>query len=278
MKIEGFERSSDFARAVDRLEEELGQGGDDGSRPDRLVLERITELPEVFQVRGGALSEHHLGDLGAALARRGRLDRVKVWVCGTSIYLVDGHHRLEAYRRHGQKAGMERVEVPVTYVEGSPKAALQAAAGGNTKAKLPMDNRERQNLGWRLVLSRKFSIAEIAEMAAISTGNVSNMRKVMKELGNQAHDQPTWLRALMATKEDQWTPERVDDLMEAEAQGYAARLVKEFSTKLAHRPEVTARALMIHLGERSAEIIHEWRQLAEYDPLVFEEDEDGPMF
>lgn len=133
--------------------------------PRRLQFDQIELCPESFQVRGEALSEHHLNELHRALKRVDDLDPVLVMLLDDTFVLLDGHHRLEAYRR-----SKDRTDIPVTVFQGSVDEAVLTAAKANTQSVLPMDNRQRQNLAWRLVLTSKFSKQQIKAYAGISDG------------------------------------------------------------------------------------------------------------
>ena len=116
----------------------------------RLTLPRgeITPLPALFQPR--QLAEHHLGALQRAIEAGGALEPILVWRAGTRTFLLDGHHRIEAYGRAGFTS-----EIPVRFFEGDAVAALVEAGKANSRAKLPMDTQERMNFEvvpvWRAV-------------------------------------------------------------------------------------------------------------------------------
>jgi hypothetical protein len=78
-------------------------------RPNALPIDAIKQSPALFQVRYDSIafapghSEKHILNLGGFAAKGQALDPVKVVAFGTNWFLVDGHHRLEAYRRAGWK-------------------------------------------------------------------------------------------------------------------------------------------------------------------------------
>jgi hypothetical protein len=141
----------------------------------------------------------------------------------------------------------------VRYFDGTLEDAVLEAGRANSKAKLPMNNRDRQNYAWRLVLMGSFSKRAIMDAAAISEGQVSVMRRVKRALENAAYHAPTWWQAQRAAQGIVW--QGIDDderepRLEEQAQDYADRLSKTFGSKLAGNTEVAARALSIHFGRR----------------------------
>ncbi len=223
-------------------------------RPSRINLADIVLMPDLFQPRG--MSERHIGDLVRAIERFGEVDPVTVLVVGERPILVDGHHRVEAYRRAKKPA-----EIPVAYFEGTPQEAVLVAGEANSKAKLPMTAQERQNHAWRLVLLNKHSKADIARASGASESQIGNMRQVRRKLGEEAFDCGSWWQARKAAQGD--VAEMNDDDREQWKQDladrFADRLAKEFSTKLADRPEVAAMALAAYFGRRLPELLLELR-------------------
>jgi ParB-like chromosome segregation protein Spo0J len=235
-------------------------------RPDTLPLASIVTMPALFQPRGE--DERHISELVRAIKARGDVEPVIVIQVGDKAVLIDGHHRVAAY-------GLAKATsaVPVKYFEGTLEEAVLEAGRANSKAKLPMNNQDRQNYAWRLVLMDTYSKRQIMDAAAVSDGQVAAMRRVKKSLGNAAYDAPSWWRAQREAKGIAW--QEIDDdererRLEELAQDYADRLSKEFSTKLANNPEVAARALSIHFGRRLPELA---RAMEEHLPEPQEEDE-----
>jgi ParB-like chromosome segregation protein Spo0J len=221
-------------------------------RPDRLSRDAITVMPELFQPRG--MSEKHIGDLIKAIERFGEVEPLTVLPMGATAILVDGHHRLAAYEKAEKVAA-----IPVRYFEGSPEEAVLEAGNANSRAKLPMTTQERQNYAWRLVLLDTHSKAKIARAAGVSQAQVAKMRVVRKALGEDAYEFASWWLArnhangpveeMGDDDREQWKQDLADR--------FADRLVKEFSTKLADRPEVAAMALSTYFGRRLPEVVNE---------------------
>ncbi|WP_067340729.1 ParB N-terminal domain-containing protein [Stappia indica] len=269
---EALDDAHDFAEADRLLSGLSGLAATPGrkDRPERLKLGEITLLPVMFNVRcEESLAEHHLTTLSKLLKSTEDLAPVTVRVVGSRFILIDGHHRHEAYRR-----SPDRRDIPVRYFEGSPEEAVLAAARANTRAVLPMDNRQRQDLAWRLTLYRRYSKRQIAEASGVSHAQVAIMRKVMKALGEQAHEFTRWWQARRAADgkcDEDMTEEDREMWIEEQAQAYADRLAKEFSTKLARNPEIAARALEHYFGRKLPDLL---RELLDRTGEVQDDDEE----
>jgi hypothetical protein len=235
--------------------------------PDRLALSDITTMPELFQPRG--MDEKHIGDLVRAIRASGDLDPVTVITIGQRAILIDGHHRIGAYERAGIHVG-----IPVHYFNGSPQEAVLHAGIANSKAKLPMANRERQDYAWRLVLIGTHSKAEIHEASGVSPSQVGNMRAVRRKLGQEAHNYPSWWRARLQADggASDMTEDDREKWKEDMANDFADRLAKEFSSKLSHRPDIAAMALSAYFGRRLPELFRELREFVPAD--AWGEDEE----
>ncbi|MBZ9772898.1 ParB/RepB/Spo0J family partition protein [Mesorhizobium sp. CO1-1-8] len=225
-----------------------------GTGPPELRLKAIETVPELFQPRGG-ISERHVSELVKAIKAVGSLDPVTVMVVGNRTILIDGHHRIEAYG-----AAQWNQPVPVRYFDGSPEDALVAAGEANSKAKLPMDNTDRQNFAWRLVVIGRHSKAAVAKASGISTSQVATMRKVKASLGEQADDYPTWFKARnTASRKDagEMSEAEIDQWKQQMADRYTDMLAKTFSTRLARDPEIAAMALSAYFGRRLQDVVSE---------------------
>lgn len=217
----------------------------------------ITLLPKLFQPR--QLAEHHLGALQRAIEAGGALEPILVWRAGTRTFLLDGHHRIEAYGRAGFTG-----EIPVRFFEGDAVAALVEAGKANSRAKLPMDTQERMNFAWRLVTLKELSKRQIHEAASISDGQVGAMRRTLKALEDAGTTPPSgWWQALSMSRGEAWKPlndEERQTWVEEQAQHYADRLGRTFSNKLVTNTEIAAEALRLHFGRRLEELLGEFRE------------------
>jgi len=221
--------------------------------PPELPWNAIRQEPDLFQPR--PIDERHISELVRAIGVVGKLDAVTVIQVGAQAVLIEGHHRMAAYRRAGVVEG-----IPVEYFAGGLEAAVLESGRANSKAKLPMTNTDRQNCAWRLVQLGRYSRMAVSLAAGVGTGQVAIMRRVLKDLGEDALSQRSWneaRRAVAGVEGFAWSEDEVEAQKEAQAQSYADRLTKTFGNKLATNPEIAARALDIHLGRRLGEVFRE---------------------
>ena len=253
---------AEMIEALQIITETLAGTACETPEPDHLRLCDIIEIPSVFQVRGEQTDEQHAGALLDILRREGSLKPLTVWRCGEGAVLIDGHHRLHAYKR-SRGHGKDAPGIPVVWFRGTLDEAIRAAADANNEVKLPLNAQQRMNLGWRLVIMDRYSKREIAKMAGVSERTVANMRAVKKTLtdsGREQEDIPTnWWRASREAKCLDTSRKELDyeDFEQQQAKVWADRLAKAFTTKLAHSPTITAKALVLHLGAKAAEIAQE---------------------
>jgi hypothetical protein len=148
--------------------------------PDRLPLRKLTLLPEVFQCRIAFNPKTGITDdgkphiAGMVVALTGSdaadLDPLTVLRVGSRSILIDGHHRLAAYK------SAERPDAPVRYFADSPKAALISLGQENRKTKLTMSSSEKSEWAWRLVCSEMYTKSEECKASGASDGTVAAMR------------------------------------------------------------------------------------------------------
>lgn len=255
---------SELAEALEHLnaQHEASVPADD--LPNALPHASIKSMPEVFYTRGKDWSEYHVGLHCKTLQAGFELEPVLVIEIADATILVDGHHRLEAYKRVKDAPPM-----PVRYFPGTPSEALLEAVRCNAQASIQMDNSQRQTCAWRLVLTRLYSKRDIVRASGVSQGQVGNMRVAARELGEAALDKPTWFEAQKAWK-GKSRPEMTDDQRQLWVQQQAERgaegMRQKFGMWLAKRPEIAAQALALYFGRNLPEVYRELRDhLAEED-------------
>jgi hypothetical protein len=229
--------------------------------PDHLPLKAIATLPALFQPRG--LAENHVYELTRVAKSGAMLDPVTVIQIGSTPYLVDGHHRREAYI-----AANVTKPVPVAYFRGTVEEAVLEAGRANSKAKQPMTNTERQDFAWRLVKMGGYKRPQVVEAAGVSMRQVAIMRDALKALGPDAYEVDRWWQARQrAAGKDvpDLSDEDREEQLEAQAADYARRLRKEFGGKLISNPELAARALDIYFGRKLPELLRDLRERAPDD-------------
>lgn len=149
-----------------------------------LSLGSITVRPELFQPRvmTTAFDPAQVAKLERTIATKGELEPLLVvklarkWVC------VDGHHRLEAYRKRSWKSPLKCI-----WLFGTVRDAIDEGVRRNTVVKLELSTGSRQEAAWQRVVLGWGSKREIVELTNVSEGIVALMRRVMK--AHRADDQ-----------------------------------------------------------------------------------------
>tara|TARA_R100001129_G_scaffold135008_1_gene96486 strand:+ start:42630 stop:43406 length:777 start_codon:yes stop_codon:yes gene_type:complete len=239
-----------------------------------LPVAQVRTMPEVFQPRMSAVFEKHVSDLRTALRNAGELASILVMPIDDHAVVIDGHHRLEAYRMEN------RSTIPVEFFVGSVLDALLRSGSENSKVTLPLSLEQRGNFAWRLVQLRNavdvpgwiYSRREISISAGISEGTVANMRRAVHKLGDEASTHITWRSAQEAAAglEPPDLKPFGEEELEHRAQMVADRLAKSLGTHRAQHHEIMARGLTKFLGRNTPEVIMEMIAQCEADPALAE--------
>lgn len=227
-----------FEAGLARLRlEVLEAGGEKSPPPDRLAIAGISLAPAVFQGRADAKADGstdggHVAALVRAIAAKSRscqfLDPVTVYRVGAKAYLVDGHHRMAAYR-----AANITLPVPVRWFEGSLEGAVQESAGSNQKAKLPMRFQERQEVAWRLTIMGGVSKSRIAEASGVCARTVAGMRATLREYRERFPEVAVgglW-EARRALNGDETRKEWTDEMDKEEIEAFESGMRKLFGSR-----------------------------------------------
>ena len=234
---------------------------------DPKAATKLKELPirEIYVDRGTfqwrvpkynkVESEEHLRTLIRALKSTGEpLEPLLVFPIRGRFFVIDGHHRLDAYRKARWKG-----PIPVDVFEGTFDEARLAALAGNTKDKLRLSGPEKKEAAWKLVNEDKLSKAQIVKLGVASDGTVSTMRKVRKKLMDDGED-PTsvsWAEARRVSLRT--TVDDPEDWKEKKAQKIVDALLKaKIGQGLAKDPEVTALALQMLNPSLPGALVRQW--------------------
>lgn len=179
--------------------------------PAALPMDAIQHAPDLFQPRHDSVayapgkSEAHIAKLAKAPKAGRPLDPVTVAAMGDTWYLVDGHHRIQAYREAGwtelvpvkaeqsETSGAERVEW-----------AIRLSLADNGKDRLPLGDADRQTRAWQAVArGAPGSQAGLAATYGISPRSIAYMREAKKTLdaaGENLDFVQTWPSARAAVR------------------------------------------------------------------------------
>lgn len=214
--------------------------------PKVLKLGSITIIEDLFQLRTMLpfQSQSQVRTLMKTPKEGRPLAPLLVWWAGDKWLLLDGHHRVKAY-----KAALwgDEVEVPVECFVGLLGDAMLQAAATNCRPVLQMDRKERMTAAWRLTMRLKKSKAELASAAAVSTSTISNMRGVLRRLQARDLDEfpiPTeWGVAFMQDRGMPMEDINWEEKEEGIVNEMAAALSKTFGKVPNHKKPLLARAL-----------------------------------
>lgn len=248
-----------FADAYDHIQSTLAACGGTPLKEVHHTLPRVLHhsvlrvVPALFQPRIIKEDADHVADLRAALIEGGKLDAVKVFPVGEHFYLVDGHHRVAAYRE-AEEARESDGMVPVSYLASRHlDDAITYAAKENAKARKRLERWEIQAWTWDIVKSEtKLSKASISKLTGTSTATVGRMRAVLGRIQQavasdprsvQGWEQWTWTSAQKWDKDH--IPPSLDEVAEAKKlQQLYGKLEKAFGPLLRKSPERIFRAIM----------------------------------
>lgn len=220
--------------------------------PIAVRLDDIRIADKVFQWRrlkyNRVASEDHVMGLAKALENKGKpLERILVLPVGEHYYVIDGHHRVEAYHSVKWKR-----PVPVEVFHGSLEEARVEAFVRNSKDKLPMPKADKMEGTWTLVKEGKLTVEKISDITQVSERQVYYMRSAWKELcalpkerlsdGKQPIDL-TWTQARRVLNEEAVDFDE-EDWKEKQVQKLVDNLLRtKIGQGLGQRPEITALAL-----------------------------------
>jgi ParB-like chromosome segregation protein Spo0J len=237
--------------------------------PKKLSMGQIAVAAEgVFQWRrrkfSRLASQSHVVALASALRiREESFAPLHVFPTGKQFYVMDGHHRLAAYRAAGWKAS-----IPVRVFTGSLQEAREAALADNVRDKLPMTPLEKQEAAWSLVKMEAYTKAREAQLSGASRSNVQIMRKKWHQVIKPAiaiveSDAQQELRNMLWLDARNWTPGTelgvYEDRSEQAAQALVDKLKKHgLAEAFIKKPSVTALALLLLNPSLPVSLLSEW--------------------
>ncbi|PLK70909.1 hypothetical protein C0V73_09785 [Rhizobium sp. TH135] len=259
------------------LGEVKATGRDDPAKPDRINPNDLLHIEALFQARGaGEIDNRHVESLHYTLTTGDDLRPISVWRCGGSIILLDGHHRVKAYKLYRRRTG-KPVTIPVSWFEGTPQDALAFATGSHLDIKLPLTSAQRSNHAWMLVCLGIYSKQQESKLTGLPTSTIGNMRKVRKELLKADQTLPSaWNAALSLAKGRTWKMDLDwEDVVEQKAKEYADRIQRAVGPQFFKNTEIMAATIEKLCPGRVEDII---RLLSEGDLDGFTDDEEEADF
>ncbi|MCE1237093.1 MAG: ParB/RepB/Spo0J family partition protein [Hyphomicrobiales bacterium] len=257
-----------FAEAYALLESALKAAHGAPSRetlptlPKALHHSRLKIVPALFQPRIEKEDRDHVAELHSALIESGKLDAVKVFPIGDDVYLIDGHHRVAAYRE-AEEARESDGMIPVSYLTSRIlDDAIAYAAKENAKARKRLERWELSAWTWEIVKSEtRLSKACIAKLTGTSEATIGRMRPIFRRIKEATATDPrstigwerwSWPSAMKWDKDH--IPPTMDDDAETKAlQRLYAKFSKAFGPLISKSPERIFRAIMQenqHAAER----------------------------
>jgi ParB-like nuclease domain len=240
------------------------------AKAKQLPLKRIEVADAVFQWRlpneDVAAKENHVGSLVRALQdTREPFDPLLVFPVRDRVYVIDGHHRLAAYR-----AVEWSRQVPVKLFTGTLENAQLEALKRNVKDKLPMNRDEKAEAAWRLVKTGKHREPQIREATTIGRSNIYIMKTVLRRLQEkkQKNGKPeysandfalmSWKRARMLVRDVE--PEFSDeDYRQRNAKKMVDSLLRNnIGQGMSKDPAVTALALSMLNNRLPQDLMYQW--------------------
>lgn len=231
-------------------------------RPGSLPLSKIHTAPEVFQwrIENDSLltSAYHVKELARALSAQDKpFEPLLVTPIGNRFFVIDGHHRLEAYR----SASWTRL-IPVEISEKCVKEAQLEALTRNNQDKLPMSLESKQEAAWKLHTSRGstgsflHSKSTIRKLTTVSDGTISSMRRAIKDGAKPAL--VSWRKLRAAKWHDDNEDFDYDKHKEEKSRQIAEKLMSTIKTNLMSQPDIFARAIEMVSPQLPKALIKEW--------------------
>lgn len=256
--------------------------------PQKLPLGELTTERGVFQMREEEV-ESWISDLHKVLRQGDPLTPLLVWWSGRRWVVMDGHHRLEAYRRDAEgKAKYRLIPVEVSQAE-SPEAAIMEANRENRKNKLNTTEEDKHRQAWFFTVEGiGGSVRAVQEATGTSKSTVGRMRKARDTLAAKGWSKDRlmglkWRQADELARGDagDWTGTiSEDEGLEREGRAWAERLQREFGSKLIDAPDIAALMFLTYSREATKRMLQSrflWELREEIEADERREAEDDPL-
>lgn len=233
---------------------------------------RMIERDAYFDIRAAEIDKVHVHALAQRIREIGALDPVLLWQGKGGFVILDGAHRIEAYKKAGWTD-----PVPSRIAHCDRRAALLLAIQANSKVTLTLSNSERWNLAWKLVRhpevkgDHAFTKTQITNSTAVAKGTVDNMRRRLKEM-QQGGREPTgnWMSDRRGDADADWDgPDEA--AREAMIEEKARALRKVFNVRGTRDDEALSEALQRAAGDHR---LRHWFELLYGDHYDDDEGDD----
>jgi hypothetical protein len=173
-----------ISEALEIIRTEEASRVDDGPDVTHLRPSDMRRFVSIFQPRDITFRELDERDLMSDLreaVRGGRpIPPIDVWWSGKHHYIVNGHHRVLAYKQEGKA----QVAIPVTVFKGSFEEAATFSIKSNKNNHLKFTSRDRSNAAWKAVrfFDWRGGAEVIARNSDLSVRTIKSMRQVRDKL------------------------------------------------------------------------------------------------
>lgn len=263
------EKAPDVSYAL--LAEAVAKGKPQPEKPTALPINKLKLARGVFQPREVDKDIRAGEQIISALMRTIRtkkdhqLDPITIWWGGDGWFVVDGHHRLEAYKRLRKGTKPIKVDIKVSVFEGTLIEAIAYANEANSIDKRPMSTTEKNNGAWRLVVlsemetqaGRKgMSKAQIHRATVTSERTIASMRQKLREClesGMRIQDlfNTPWRKVGIKVEVDE---SQQEELRRKRVEAMAHQVAKTFTGIGRNSPEMIAEALVQYRKDLPAEL------------------------
>lgn len=271
------DKPTNFAESLALLKQEVKEGQPPQKTPTSLPLKEIKVAHLAFQPRNfegdRGESEEHIKNLMNAIrnANDHMLEPLLIWWSGKHWYVIDGHHRREAYTRLAEHKNDPLVvpSLPVKVFEGTLQEAISEASGMNSRDKLNMTRNDKLDRAWKMTVMDhpnppSMSKAQIAKATTISERTVANMRKELKRITEETPEvnpmEMSWDEVKGHSKDK---PDYDEKWLEKEARNHAKRLSKVVGMKWARNPTLAAKAIEYYSEKLPIRMLECWREEVE---------------
>lgn len=235
-------------------------------------LSKLTTNEETFHPRLEGINESHVRALQDVLQHGQPLDPIEVWKDPStgSLIVADGHHRLEALRRHNSA---QRVSVLVYSCSKSQALLIPMRENGKTRLSLTYD--DRANWAWKLTVDGTGSKSVVAAGCGVSPRTVAYMRKLKAEILKADGILPdSWREAQRGDRDEgQWS----DEAREAWRDVLVEKHMRDYGTSLSHlmrkHPEAAVELIQLCGGHAFESVLEDLG----YVRIEACEDEDFPF-